>query len=132
MIDSNKLKKSILPGTSRSMFEWILFTNYHHNGKRREKETIEKFRGTELGKCLDFDILDDLKTPEEKPEEDFTILIPANLTTKRHVHFHLSQEQAGELFGILEQHKEEHPKLHELVYLYMTRDLFLRIQEIKE
>ena len=128
MIDASKLRSSIKPGTSESMINWIMFTNHHHNDKRSEKETIEKFRGNGLGEYLEFDKLDN--PPEVNAAvKPVTLLIPENVSTRRKVTIKLDQEQAGELFGLLEKHKDEHPELHELVYQWMTRDLFLRLSE---
>lgn len=129
MIDPEKLRKSILPGTSQNMRDWILFTNYHHNSQRTEKETIEKFRGTVLGEYLSFETLDGHKAPENIPLPETTILIPEGTSTRKKVQIMLTQEQAGELYAILEKHKDTHPELHEVVYRYMTHDLFIRMTE---
>ena len=39
----------------------------------------------------------------------------------------LEEQQASELFNLLEWHKNEHPELHELMYQAMTQELFKSI-----
>lgn len=60
MIDTEMLREAIKPGTSESLIYWILFTNHHHNSHRTPEETVAKFQGTELGKSIDFKILEKL------------------------------------------------------------------------
>jgi len=64
------IEEYIKPGTSKSLRNWIIFTNQHHNSHRTHQETISKFRGTELGEYLDFDKLkpEPIKPEPIKPE----------------------------------------------------------------
>jgi hypothetical protein len=126
MIDTEKLREAIKPGTSESLIYWILFTNHHHNSHRTPEETVAKFQGTELGKCLDFNILEKLmhkptKTPPADPP------IRSCIERESKVSVTLSHAQAAELFNLLEANKVQHPELHELVYQAMTKELFSRI-----
>lgn len=130
MIQAHLLEESLIPGISISLKYWIMFTNQHHNGNRTTEQTIAKFKGTVIGEYINFDKLAGLLAPKpvivKEPETVQPVLSirerPPMIVTVR-----LDQEQAAELFNLLEQNKDEHPELHELVYQAMTAELFRHI-----
>jgi len=62
------LKDCIRPGTPRSLIYHICFTDTHHYGGLSHEATIAKYKGTELGECLDFDKM--ARLVEEKKRLD--------------------------------------------------------------
>jgi hypothetical protein len=48
------LEECIYPGTPRSIKDWILFINRHHNGHRTHPETVKSFRGHLIAQYIDF------------------------------------------------------------------------------
>lgn len=120
------LEGAIIDGTPQTIISWILFTNHHHNQHRTHDETVAKFKGTVLGSYIDFNKLEELNMPKDTVESIApTIIEPEAPRTK--VTIQLDNEQAGELFNILEGIKDQHPELHEVVYQAMTKELFSRI-----
>jgi len=132
MIKPELLRESIKPGTSESLRNWIMFTNQHHNSHHTAEQTIAKFKGTTIGEDIDFDKLEELMKlkpiqPEPTPPPVKPVITIRERTETRSVVVKFSHEQAAELFSFLDQHKDEHPELHEIVYQAMTRELFSRI-----
>jgi hypothetical protein len=122
----NNLKGAIIDGTPPAIVNWILFTNRHHNEHRTHDETVAKFKGTVLGSYIDFNKLEELNMPKDTTETPSVSNIePEAPRTK--VTIQLDDEQAGELFHLLEGVKDQHPELHELVYQAMAKTLFSRI-----
>lgn len=54
------LKECILPETSESLRNWILYTNYHHNSHRTHDETVATWKDTKLGEYIDFNKMNTL------------------------------------------------------------------------
>lgn len=133
MIDPELLKQSIKPGTSQCLIDWVRFVNSYHNTNRSPESIIAKWKGTELGECIDFDKLAELMKPKPveppKPEpvkpEPYRPIF--TIKEERSVVVKFNDEQIVELFNLLDKNKEEHPELHEHVYQAMTRTLFSRI-----
>lgn len=122
MIPKSYLEECFKEGTPQSLISWACFTNHHHNAHQTTKETIQKFKGSELGKCIDFDKLEKLMAP--KPEVTKPIL---TIDHSPKVILELNHQQTSELFNLLDQHKDEHTELHELLYQAMTREILNRI-----
>lgn len=128
MINTELLKECIKPGTPESLYNWILFTNRHHNEKRSAELTIAKFKPAVIGEYIDFDKLEELMKPKPvaAPAPEPASYIETE-TQARKVTISVDHHQAGELFNLLEDHKDQHPELHELVYQAMQQELFSRI-----
>lgn len=60
MINTELLKQAIKPETPKSLFNWILFTNYHHNDHRTAEATISVFKKHLIGESIDFNKLEEL------------------------------------------------------------------------
>lgn len=67
------LRESIKENTSKSMVNYILFVDSHHNGNLSHEDTIKKYKGTELGSYIDFDKMERLI--KEKSIEDNRIKV---------------------------------------------------------
>jgi|WetSurMetagenome_2_1015567.scaffolds.fasta_scaffold65360_7 hypothetical protein len=129
MINPEFLRESIKPGTSETLRNWIMFTNHYHNGNRTTEQTIAKFKGAVIGESIDFDKLEELMKPkpiQPEPTPEPVKPIITIRTEARSVIVQFSYDQVTELFSFLDQHKDEHPELHEVVYQAMTRELFSR------
>lgn len=130
MINSELLKECIKPGTPESLYNWILFTNRHHNSQHTPEVTIAKFKRALIGEDIDFDKLEELMKPKPvaAPAPEPASYIETE-TQARQVTISVNHQQAGELFNLLEEHKDQHPELHELVYQAMQQELFSRINQ---
>lgn len=130
MINPELLKQAIKQGTPESLYNWILFTNHHHNSQHTPEVTIAKFKRALIGEDIDFGKLEELMKPKPvaAPAPEPASYIETE-TQARKVHLTLDHQQAGELFNLLEDHKDQHPELHELVYQAMQRELFSRINQ---
>jgi len=117
------IQECIKPGTSKSLVNWICFTNAHHNGHRTHDDTVKYFKGTTLGTYIDFDKMAALCAP--KPE--VVMPIPTCKSREIPVIIEFSDGEISELFNFLDSHKDEVPALHEKVYQEMTRTLMTRI-----
>jgi len=93
------IKEYIKPNTSKSLKEWIIFTNQHHNGNKTHEETIESFRGTVLGDSLDFDKLDN-PPPPDKPKGSPVVREVSKKEAIKHL-FGDAQDAMRQLFGDL-------------------------------
>jgi len=136
MINRFKLEKCLKPNIPKQIRKLvsnlILFNNKHHYERLSEKEVIQKFKGSGLAEYIDFDKLEQpeaskVEQPEASKVEPQPVITIHEKIKVNKVTVSLSHTQAGELFNLLDRHKEEYPELHELVFQAMTQELFGRI-----
>lgn len=118
------IKECFKPRTPIVIQHWIIFTNHHHNQHRTHNETVKSFRGTEIGKYIDFKKMAFLCKP--KPEIPVSNTI-RNIEKECSVTITFRHDEVAELFNILDNVKLDHKVLHEKVYQAMLNNLMGRI-----